>query len=369
MNRTKLAAFLDELQKIAALNAKTMLPTAGGAGTFGTLSKLRGEMEILKPLKNMPSEQAVHEMMNPVKKAVTPVSSHVVPSAAAPAMTAHPPSVQVTPSSAAGAMGHTIPAPATAANSPTMLPSRPPPAASGVVPRQTPPPAPAQQMAATVPPPRRQTPMPMPSGPSLAPPGLPKFAGSPPPLPAGAIKAVKNPMADALFSGMKSAPKTDVMKSLVKKGSEEKTALGKMLGELVKKQTDPARLANISRLATSRGAQLATEGAPAAKKYLAVGTAAAQRMSKAAFVGEQLSKLAPMGGRLAEGLKKYDDHLDLAGLGVLALPGLDTLQHQARMAPGERDSREMAHAGLETAGLGVLAAPVAAKLLSGTPHV
>lgn len=85
------------------------------------------------------------------------------------------------------------------------------------------------------------------------------------------------------------------MGSMGKQGSEgaprTKVAMGKMLGELVKKTTDPARLANISRLATSRGAQLASAGGEAAKKglkYTTVGNAAAQRLTKMSSILQQI---------------------------------------------------------------------------------
>jgi hypothetical protein len=58
--------------------------------------------------------------------------------------------------------------------------------------------------------------------------------------------------------------------------------MGKLLGSLLKQQKDPKRLANIARLASSRGAQLVESAPDAAKKYVAVGTAAAQRMAKGA---------------------------------------------------------------------------------------
>jgi hypothetical protein len=64
--------------------------------------------------------------------------------------------------------------------------------------------------------------------------------------------------------------------------SSAKTAMGKLLGSLLKQQKDPKRLANIARLASSRGAQLVESAPDAAKKYVAVGTAAAQRMAKGA---------------------------------------------------------------------------------------
>lgn len=193
-----------------------------------------------------------------------------------------------------------------------------------------------------------------------------KEAGMPPPLPAAAklMSAVKKPnaMADALFSGMKAAPKTNVMSSLAKVG-QDKVALNKLLGELVKTQKDPARLANISRLATSRGAQLAGEGASSAKKYLAVGTAAAQRMAKAAGAGSVLKSLASEAGT---------HKAELAGLGILAAPAVDQLQAHGRAAiAGDYGKagvkkREVlphvAHPLMEAAGLGVLAAPSIAHL-------
>lgn len=84
-----------------------------------------------------------------------------------------------------------------------------------------------------------------------------------------------------VMGGLPSA--SAVAGALPKTAGVEKTALGKLLGELVKKTTDPGRLANVSRLATSRGAQLAAAGGDAAEKglkYTRVGTFAAQKLQK-----------------------------------------------------------------------------------------
>lgn len=95
-------------------------------------------------------------------------------------------------------------------------------------------------------------------------------------------------------------PSASAVKGALPKTAGAKTAMGKLLGELVKKTTEPARMANISRLATSRGAQLAAEGGEAAKKglkYTTIGNVAAQRMAKmssaakeAGFIGGMVDK-------------------------------------------------------------------------------
>lgn len=131
-----------------------------------------------------------------------------------------------------------------------------------------------------------------------------KEAGTPPPLPAAAklLSAVKkpNPMADALFSGMKAAPKTNVLSSLAKTGG-----------------------------VLQRAAKAVSSGA-----------------------GEHAT--------------------ELAGLGILAVPGLDALQAHTRAALAGDYGKEgvksrtvlphVAHPLMETAGLGVLAAPSIAHL-------
>jgi hypothetical protein len=78
---------------------------------------------------------------------------------------------------------------------------------------------------------------------------------------------------------------------LVKKGEAQKEALNaSTLGSYLKKQTNPAALAGVSRSMLGRGAQLAAEGAPKAQKYIAGGTIAAQKATKLSSV---LSAILP----------------------------------------------------------------------------
>jgi len=85
---------------------------------------------------------------------------------------------------------------------------------------------------------------------------------------------------------------------------------------------------------------------------------AGEGLSAAGALGRALGPESAIGRHLAEHGHAYD----LGGLGILALPPIDTLQHQARKE--HPDKWEMAHAGLELGGLGTLAAPVAAQLLA-----
>lgn len=86
--------------------------------------------------------------------------------------------------------------------------------------------------------------------------------------------------------------------------------------------------------------------------------------------GEKCAGAASAVGKF---LVKHEDALDVGGLGVLALPSLDTMQarHRARMASGggpvteediekKRLIKERFHAPIDVAGLGILAgAPLA----------
>lgn len=77
------------------------------------------------------------------------------------------------------------------------------------------------------------------------------------------------------------------------------------------------------------------------------------------------------GRRLAKWLHHHEDHLDAAGLGVLGTIGADRIQAHLRAGNGATDQDvehkqllgETGHAVLDTAGLGILAAAPAAKLL------
>lgn len=120
------------LRKLAALGAKTLLPGASGAAMREVAGRVR-DVPVLKPLRGVPSEQAVHEMMNPKPKASFNVPS-AQPAPAAPPQSGirsvAPPSARVVPNT--GMMGDTIPAPAAAAVHPTIpaparLPSMAPP--------------------------------------------------------------------------------------------------------------------------------------------------------------------------------------------------------------------------------------------------
>lgn len=247
MNIRMLKAFSEELQKMAAMGTNAMLPGASVmAKTIG------GHMPIPKsPMvpgtissayKGSPSyntnmnavQQMAHTGVPPARAAQSGVQSMA-------------PQSRVVPQSTMPAgQANTIPVAASAVTAPTMPPS---------------------------------------SGPRMPLSGMPKMAGNPPPLPAAAIKKPGD-MASAFFQGMKNAPKTDVMKTLVKKGS---------------------------------------------------------------------------------------DAMELLGLGTLAVPALDQLQAHGRAAvAGQYDkegvkSRELlphvAHPAMEAAGLGILAAPYAKKML------
>lgn len=77
--------------------------------------------------------------------------------------------------------------------------------------------------------------------------------------------------------------------------------------------------------------------------------------------------------RFGEQLHKHEDAIELAGLGALAVPGIDTMQAHFRAGPGASEHQvaqkrllgENAHAGVDVAGLGVLAAPIIAGKLLG----
>lgn len=77
--------------------------------------------------------------------------------------------------------------------------------------------------------------------------------------------------------------------------------------------------------------------------------------------------------RFGEGLHKHEDAIELAGLGALAVPGLDTMQAHVRAGAGASEHQvaqkrllsENTHAGADVGGLGVLAAPIIAGKLLG----
>jgi hypothetical protein len=90
---------------------------------------------------------------------------------------------------------------------------------------------------------------------------------------------------------------------------------------------------------------------------------------KAGFMGTVTNGLKQVG----EHLHKHEDAYELGGLGVLGAIGADRLQAHARAGAGASNHAiekkqmlgESGHAALDTAGLGMLAAPLAAKKLLG----
>jgi len=85
--------------------------------------------------------------------------------------------------------------------------------------------------------------------------------------------------------------------------------------------------------------------------------------SVADYMGRALGAESRIGKHLVDNAHAYD----LGGLGILAVPAAHNLGHQASNAANGKDvdKTEAAHAGLELAGLGTLAAPTAIKMLHG----
>jgi glucan phosphorylase len=94
-----------------------------------------------------------------------------------------------------------------------------------------------------------------------------------------------------------------------------------------------------------------------------------------------MGKLRSAGSSIGKGLHKYEDHIEVGGLGVLAAPGIDSMvaRHRANKA-GLADAhghiseenidkfrliKEKYHAPVDVGGLGVLAAPSLAKIVGG----
>ena len=82
---------------------------------------------------------------------------------------------------------------------------------------------------------------------------------------------------------------------------------------------------------------------------------------KEAGAASTIGKALGTESTIGKTLLKYPHEFDLAGLGVLALPAADTLQHQLRS--DDPEAREIAHSSAELGGLGTLAAPVAMEAL------
>lgn len=81
--------------------------------------------------------------------------------------------------------------------------------------------------------------------------------------------------------------------------------------------------------------------------------------TKISSLSETLGKTLGPGSTVGRHLLAHPQAYDLAGLGVLAAPSIDTIHHELQKP--KSDKREIAHAGIELAGLGTLAAPVAVE--------
>ena len=215
-----------------------------------------------------------------------------------------------------------------------------------------------------------------------------KEAGLPPPLPAAAklMSAVKkpNPMADALFSGMKSSPASNVMSSLVKKGHEltagDRKELPKGDFAVSAKKSNTGKPAypipDEQHARSALGfAKMHGDSADYARVRAKVESKYPDLLKNAAFAplpDVSMRNLLSHGGDAVKRLAKNDHAAELAGLGILGIPGLDALQAHGRAAAAGDYSGEgvkkrtvlphVAHPLLETAGLGVLAAPSIAHL-------
>lgn len=216
-----------------------------------------------------------------------------------------------------------------------------------------------------------------------------KEAGMPPPLPAAAklVSAVKkpNPMADALFSGMKAAPKSNVLSSLAKTGQDLTAA---QRADLPKKDfAVPAKKSNTGKPAYPIPDEQHARSALGFAKmhgddadYARVRAKVEQKYPSLLKAGGALqlagTKLPPAGllQRLGKGLASGggEHAAELAGLGILAVPSLDEMQAHIRAGVAGDYNKDgvkaravlphVAHPLMETAGLGVLAAPSIAHL-------
>jgi hypothetical protein len=74
---------------------------------------------------------------------------------------------------------------------------------------------------------------------------------------------------------------------------------------------------------------------------------------------------------IGESIARHGNALDLTGLGVLAVPSAFELAHENknRKAGIGANRANVGKALAEIGGLGLIAAPVAASILSGKPHV
>jgi hypothetical protein len=105
-----------------------------------------------------------------------------------------------------------------------------------------------------------------------------------------------------------------------------------------------------------------------AKKYpnLANDSSSKERAKIGGAAGT-LGKALGAKSRVGQHLVNNSHAYDLAGLGVLAAPSVANLaeQNKVRGAGGMINRKEVGHSLAEVGGLGILAAPVAAQMLTG----
>ena len=139
--------------------------------------------------------------------------------------------------------------------------------------------------------------------------------------------------------------------SLVKKALSLST-----VGSYLKKQTDPRALAGASKSLMGRGAQMVAGGGDSVakgQKYLLGAGVAATRAAKTASIDTLL---------MASFVKAASTAGEIAGLGVLAIPGADTIQAKlrSRKHPEQWEKKRLlgegTHALADVGGLGILAA-------------
>jgi len=90
-------------------------------------------------------------------------------------------------------------------------------------------------------------------------------------------------------------------------------------------------------------------------------------LEKKAGAAAALGRLAGPESSIGKHLLGHEHAYDLGGLGILAIPSAHNIAHQAHNAATGKDvdKKELAHSGIELAGLGTLGAPVLAQALKG----
>lgn len=202
---------------------------------------------------------------------------------------------------------------------------------------------------------------------------LQKIGGMPPPLPAA---AVKNPMAEALFSGMKAAPKTvKPMAALLPKTAALTT---EARNDLPKKDfAVPASKSNTgSKAYPIPDEQHARSALGFAKMHGDTSDYARVRAKVQArfphmLKGKEAAVAEAIRGAMSGEAGKHIT--ELAGLGLLAAPSMDQLQAHVRAATAGQYDKEgvkqreflpaVSHPLAEAGGLGILMAPEVKDLL------